>query len=175
MSIAIYRKKADGTTSSAANVAKYGVVEPNLLSAPRSGRVFASRPAVSTITELENGMFVDYTVDTAEGPCVKLGGKYMVFNEEKLYDERLQSHRDFVQKAEDSTDGVIVPRVFGMAAGDVFTTNTVTDGEYAVGDKLSVAAATGLLKVDAAGTFAQVIAETTLPDGVTPAVKVQIL
>lgn len=175
MSVEIYRKKADGRTNSAPDTAKYGVVEPNLLSAPRSGRVFASRPAVSTITELENGMFVDYTVDATEGPCVKLGGKYMVFNEEKLYDERLQSHRDFVQKTEDSTNGKIVPRVFGMAAGDTYTTNTVTNGTYAVGNKLSVDAATGLLKVDAAGTFAQVIKETTLPDGITPAIKVQIL
>lgn len=174
MSITIYRKKADGKTSTAKSIAKYGVVEPNHLSAPRNGQVYAVRPAISSITVLENGMFVDYTVDKTEGPCVKLGGKYMVFNEEKLYDERLQSYRDFVQK-KDSPDEVIVPRVFYMVAGDTYTTNTVTDGTYSVGDTLSVVESTGLLQVDASGTFAQVIKETTLPDGVTPAIQVQIL
>ncbi|MBL1488522.1 hypothetical protein ELC62_29165, partial [Klebsiella pneumoniae] len=52
----------------------------------------------------------------------------LVYNEEKLYDERHQMHKDWAQKVEDSYDGKIYPRVFGLVAGDIFTTNMFADG-----------------------------------------------
>ena len=66
----------------------YGQVEPNHLSAPRDGGVYAQLPAAEDIEVLENGMFVKY--DYANGECNFTGdGAWMlVFNEEKLYDER---------------------------------------------------------------------------------------
>lgn len=169
MSVTIKRSAANGI--SGADAGKYGVVEPNHLSAPRNGHVYAQRPAADGIAVLENGMFVDYNVNGT----VTLNGKYMVFNEEKLYDERLQSHRDFAQKTADSPNGKITPRVFLMETGDIFTTNTVVDGVYEAGNSLAVDAATGLLKVSETDAIAAVVAETTLPDGVTPAIKVQML
>lgn len=152
---------------------KYGVVEPNHISAPRSGKVYAQLPAADGIDVLENGMYVDYAY--ADG-VVKFAAnaKYMVFNEEKLWDERKQSHADYAMKKEDYTEGSMVPRVFLMETGDIYTTNTLADGSYENGDKLDVAA-TGLLTKSESGTFAQVVAETTLPDGITPAVKIQVL
>ena len=38
----------------------YGQVEPNHLSAQRTGQIYAQLPAVGTITELQNGTFVKY-------------------------------------------------------------------------------------------------------------------
>lgn len=154
----------------------FGQVEPNHLSAPRNGQVYAQLPAAEDITVLEQGMFVKY--DYAAGECNFTGeGPWMlVFNEEKLYDERKQMHKDFALRAEDSYNGVMTPRVFALVPGDIYTTNMVAEGEYSVGDKL---------KVDADGILAageapegehsfKVVKETTMPD-MQKAVKIQVI
>ena len=48
----------------------------------------------------------------------------LVYCEEKLYDERFQSHKDFVLKSTDFTDGKIYPRLIRTYVGDIITTNT---------------------------------------------------
>lgn len=153
----------------------YGQVEPNHLSAPRNGQVYAQLPADDAITVLEQGTFVKY--DYAEGKVDFTGeGPWMlVFNEEKLYDERKQMHRDFALKAEDSYDGTIVPRVFVLSAGDIYTTNMLAKGDYAKGDKVAPGA-DGILAAtsETSGLILKVVAETTLPDG-QPAVKLQVI
>ena len=179
MSIAIYRKSADGKTASV-DAGKKGVVEPNHLSAPRNGQVYAQYATESNITELENGMYVKY--DAADGNlnCDSNtdGPWYMVFNEEKLYDERKQSHRDYSMKKDDFTNDKMVPRIFAVQPGDIYTTNTLADvASVAVGAKL-YPNADGLLSttVPAGKTaFAEVIKEYTLPDAITPAVKIRII
>lgn len=63
----------------------YGQVEPNHLSAQRTGQIYAQLPADATIKVLENGQFVKY--DYAKG-LVNLTGKgewMLVFNEVKIY------------------------------------------------------------------------------------------
>ena len=95
----------------------YGQVEPNHLSGIVTGQIYAQLPADTTrtvaangtvtwsgITQLEQGQFAKY--DYAAGKVNFTGdGEFMlVYNEEKLYDERLQSHKDFVYKIEDFTD-----------------------------------------------------------------------
>lgn len=154
----------------------YGQLEPNHLSAPRNGQVYAQLPAAESIEVLEQGMFVKY--DYAAGECNFTGeGPWMlVFNEEKLYDERKQMHKDFALRKEDRYDGVMVPRVFAVVPGDIFTTNMVAEAEYNVGDKLKVGA-TGVLEAGtaAAGEHSfKVVKETTMPD-MQPAVKVQVI
>lgn len=104
----------------------YGQVEPNHLSAPRTGQVYAQLPATG-ITQLENGQFLKYDYANKKAGVGTVGdGKewFLVFNEEKLYDERRQNHRDFVVKASDMADGVIYPRLLKINVGDIFTTNT---------------------------------------------------
>ena len=179
MSIAIYRKSADGKTASVDN-GKKGVVEPNHLSAPRNGQVYAQYVVNDDITELENGMFVKY--DAADGELnmdnATDGPWYMVFNEEKLYDERKQSHRDYSMKTADFTDGKLVPRIFAVQPGDIYTTNTLADAaSYAVGNKL-YPNASGLLSTTVPNgktAFAEIVKEYTLPDGVTNGVKIRII
>lgn len=154
----------------------FGYVEPNHLSAPRNGQVYAQLPAAEDIDVLENGMFVKY--DYAAGECNFDGeGPWMmVFNEEKLYDERHQMHRDYAMQKSDFYDGVMTPRVFAMVPGDIFTTNAVKEAEYNVGDKLKVGA-DGRLEAGAApaGEHSfKVVKETTMPD-LQPGVKIQVI
>ena len=72
----------------------YGQVEPNHLSAQRTGQVYAQLPAAADIDLLENGQFVKY--DYAKG-VVDFKGKgewMLVFNEVKVYRDG-QSDCDF--------------------------------------------------------------------------------
>ena len=75
----------------------YGQVEPNHLSAPRNGQVYAQLPAAANIDLLENGQFVKY--DYSKGVCdfstEKAAGAWMmVFNEVKIYRDR-ETEADF--------------------------------------------------------------------------------
>lgn len=153
----------------------FGIVEPNHLSAPRSGGVYGQLPADDSIEILEQGTFVKYDyaagkVDfTGEGPWM------MVFNEEKLYDERKQMHRDYAMKKSDFYDGVMTPRVFRMYAGDIFTTNNVKADDYDLGDVL-VPGTNGVLEKGAKGQglAVKVAKLTTMPDG-QPGLKLQVI
>lgn len=129
----------------------FGQVEPNHLSAQRTGQIYAQLPAKNDITVLENGQFVKYNY--AEG-VVDYDGKgewMMVFNEVKLYDDAWrESYKDFAMKKDDYTEGSntithngvgplkgqMVPRVIKTNVGDIYTTNCLekpnTDGKSTV-------------------------------------------
>ena len=174
----------------------YAQVEPNHLSGIVTGQILAQLP-VDTVAMgkvIENGRFAKYNY--AKGH-VDLGGEnhdeggewMMIYNEEKLYDERKQSHKDFAMLAENYTDGEIVPRLISTVLGDIFTTNAFgaydpkTGGSEGinlkVGDKVYVNKNTGYLCSDTApesngkdekGPVFQVVKEYTMPDG-QPGVK----
>lgn len=168
----------------------YGQVEPNHLSAPRNGQIYAQLPAASSIEMLENGQFVkynyaagvcDFNTDPSAGPWM------MVFNEVKTYEDRetdadfamiktnynarvyspvgqttsdLRTVVDYTGEAvREGTntpykksietfnypqlmpDGTtMVPRVFYISVGDIWTTNTLMAdaGTLAVGDMLKI-------------------------------------
>ena len=69
-------------------------------------------------------MFVKY--DYAAGKVNLAGdGEWMlVYNEEKLYDERKQSHKDYAMKVGNFTGNEMVPRLIKTNVGDIYTTNT---------------------------------------------------
>lgn len=151
----------------------YGQVEPNHLSAQRNGQIYAQLPADENIELLENGQFVKYDYAAGKVALTGNGAEYMlVYNEEKLYDERKQSHKDFAMKKEDYVGGIMTPRVFKTNIGDIYTTNCIGDGtaeiELEVGDKLIVDATNGYLKKDntaSDGMIWQVAVLYTMPDG----------
>lgn len=154
----------------------YAVVEPNHISAPRDGHVYGQLPAKEGIDVLEQGQYVHYDYAAGNVSFDGEGPIMMVFNEEKLYDERHQMHRDYAMKREDAFDGVITPRVFLMSVGDIYTTNAVAEGSYSVGDELCVGD-DGFLKIGDATMgepCLKVVKETTLPD-MQPAVKLQVI
>ena len=155
----------------------YGVVEPNHLSAPRDGRVYGQLPAADTIKELQNGMFVKYNY--AEGVCSFTGdGPWMlVFNEEKLYDERFQMHKHYHMVPGDFYDGKMYPRVLGIVTGDIFTTNMFAIGTtLSVGNKVAPGedGVLALANDNTKGVVFQVVKEYTMPDG-QPGVKLQCI
>ena len=151
----------------------YGQVEPNHLSAQRTGQIYAQLPAVDSIEVLENGQFVKY--DYASGKVNFDGeGEFMlVLNEVKLYDER-ETYKDFAMKKANYVGGVIVPRVFKTNVGDIYTTNMIDSAiEVEVNTKLAPNA-TGVLTT--AGEDAEMIWKVvkvyTMADG-QAAVKLQ--
>ena len=176
----------------------FGQVEPNHLSGIVTGQIYAQLPAANVegegaaakktpIAQLEQGQFAKY--DYAAGVVHFEGdGEFMlVYNEEKLYDERKQAHKDFVYKATDFTDKFMYPRLIKTNIGDIFTTNTFgeantsadtevsTSVSLSVGDKLYVGDdgfLTTTQATDAIPVF-KVVAETTMPDCVNKGVKIQ--
>ena len=152
----------------------YGQVEPNHLSAQRTGQIYAQLPADSSIDKLENGQFVKY--DYASGKVNFTGeGEYMlVLNEVKLYDER-KTNKDFVMKKEDCVGGIMVPRVFKTNVGDIYTTNMIDpEAEITAGTTKLTPKENGILKV-ATGTedmIWKVVKVYTMADG-QAAVKLQ--
>lgn len=152
----------------------YGQVEPNHLSAQRTGQIYAQLPADSSIDKLENGQFVKY--DYASGKVNFTGeGEYMlVLNEVKLYDER-ETNKDFVMKKEDCVGGVMVPRVFKTNIGDIYTTNMIDpEAEITAGTTKLTPGDKGILEV-ATGTedmIWKVVKVYTMADG-QAAVKLQ--
>ena len=179
----------------------YGQVEPNHLSGIVTGQIYAQLPAhvkkndndsVASITQLEQGQFAKYDYANGEVNFTGDGEFMLVYNEEKLYDERKQNHKDFVFKAEDFTDKQIFPRLIRTYVGDIITTNsievandsdskevtpTTEQGELEVGNYL-VVGNNGFLKRDTHETKPtgemvwKVVKEYTMPDG-QPGVKIQ--
>ena len=93
----------------------YGQVEPNHLSAQRTGQIYAQLPANKDIDVLENGQFVKYDYAAANGGEVNFTGKgewMLVFNEIKLYREH-QMDCEFAMKK-----GDYVARVYSPVAAD---------------------------------------------------------
>lgn len=152
----------------------YGQVEPNHLSAQRTGQIYAQLPADSSIDKLENGQFVKY--DYANGKVNFTGeGEFMlVLNEVKLYDER-KTCKDFVMKKEDYVGKVMVPRVFKTNIGDIFTTNMIDpEAEITAGTTKLTPGENGILTT-ATGTeemIWKVVKVYTMADG-QAAVKLQ--
>lgn len=151
----------------------YGQVEPNHLSAQRTGQIYAQLPAVESIKVLENGQFVKY--DYASGKVNFDGeGEFMlVLNEVKLYDER-ETYKDFAMKVENYVGKVMVPRVFKTNVGDIYTTNMIDSAiEVEVGTKLAPGAE-GILTTagDNAEMIWKVVKVYTMADG-QAAVKLQ--
>ena len=63
----------------------YGQVEPNHLSAQRTGQIYAQLPAAAAINLLENGQFVKYDYAKKEVNFTGVGEWMLVFNEVKTY------------------------------------------------------------------------------------------
>ena len=166
----------------------YGQVEPNHLSGIVTGQIYAQLPVVNGVNKLEQGQFAKYNYALGQVDFSGEGEWMLIYNEEKLYDERKQSHKDFCYKKTDFTDEKMYPRLIKTNVGDIFTTNTFgannssEDASYtgpalATGDYLTVNSSGFLAKATGTGKPAdgmvwQVVKEYTMPDG-QPGVKIQ--
>lgn len=153
----------------------YGQVEPNHLSAQRTGQIYAQLPAAESIDKLENGQFVKYDYASENVNFTAEDGEWMlVLNEVKLYDER-ETYKDFVMKKENYVGKVMVPRVFKTNVGDIYTTNMVDSEIDMVAGTTELAPGTdGVLTTagDGAEMIWKVVKVYTMADG-QAAVKLQ--
>lgn len=122
----------------------YGQVEPNHLSGIVTGQILAQLPVDTETmgTTIENGRFAKY--DYAGGRVTtdeEVKSEWMlIYNEQKLYDERKQSLKDFAMVQKNYTPGrydmkdtslsakgagEIYPRLISTVLGDIFTTNCI--------------------------------------------------
>lgn len=161
----------------------FGQVEPNHLTGIVDGSIYAQLPAAKALGDvLEQGRFAKYDYAAGEVDLVGDGPWLMIYNEEKLYDERRQNHKDFALQKSMFTEGVMTPRLIEINIGDIFTTNTfgantsataeVAGPDLDVKAKVYVDSATGYLSTteNTAGPVFQVAKVYTMPDG-QPGVK----
>jgi hypothetical protein len=159
-----------------------------------TGQIYAQLPAhvkgteegsADSITQLEQGQFAKYDYAAGEVNFTGEGEFMLVYNEEKLYDERKQHHKDFVYKTADFTDAKIYPRLIRTYVGDIMTTNTIAVANtsdsakvgsvsLSVGNYLTISNTGFLTKANAPGDGMawKVVKEYTMPDG-QPGVKIQ--
>ena len=156
----------------------YGQVEPNHLSAQRTGQIYAQLPADNSINVLENGQFVKYNYKDGKVDFTGEGEWMLVYNEVKLYDAPWrESYKDFAMIKDNYTPGSdtithdglgpfkgqMVPRLFKTNIGDIFTTNClekantsgkaeVTLTDLTVGDIVAPTKTNGYLKKSDSGT-----------------------
>ena len=107
----------------------YGQVEPNLLSAQRTGQIYAQLPAVDTIDVLENGQFAKYNYADGVVDFEGEGEWMLVYNEVKVYRD-LQRDCDFAM-----VKGNYEARVYSPITGKV------SDNEASINWTSAVAAA----------------------------------
>lgn len=158
------------------SIVGYGQVEPNHLSAQKTGEILAQLPFYSaTATDvLENGMFAKY--DAANSKVQLSGnGEWMLhFSEVKVYGER-ETDANFAIKVGE------YPRLFKTNVGDIFTTNVYdlnSQGDAGAGDLFIISSGvltkqastatigTGAETDIAVGTIVfEAVKVTTLPDG----------
>ena len=160
----------------------FGQVEPNHLSAQRTGQIYAQLPVAKSISVLENGMFAKYDYAANEVNFTGEGEWMLVLNEVKLYDD---AHRyytkdsgfyaGYAMETKSFVDGIMVPRLFKTSVGDIFTTNTIG----AIGATVAVEVGTKLTPVNGYLTVAEdgdmlweVVKVYTMPDG-QEGVKIQ--
>ena len=156
----------------------FGQVEPNHLSAQRTGQIYAQLPADNSINVLENGQFVKYNYKDGKVDFTGEGEWMLVYNEVKLYDAPWrESYKDFAMIKDNYTPGSdtithdglgpfkgqMVPRLFKTNIGDIFTTNClekantsgkaeVTLTDLTVGDVVAPTKTNGYLKKSDSGT-----------------------
>ena len=98
----------------------YGQVEPNQLSAQKTGQIYASLPLASDVDILQNGEFMYYDYKSGTVTADGEGEPMLVFNEVKLYEPFWQtSYKDFAM----------------IRVGDNYVTSRLATADYGDGAK----------------------------------------
>ena len=103
----------------------YGQVEPNQLSAQKTGQIYASLPLASNVDILQNGEFMYYDYKSGTVTANGVGEPMLVFNEVKLYEPFWQtSYKDFAMIR--VGDNYVTSRLATAGYGDGAETKGVT-------------------------------------------------
>lgn len=128
----------------------YGQVEPNQLSAQKTGQIYASLPLDKEVNVLQNGefMYYDYangtvnagkTADPTTGTVDTMGEPMLVFNEIKLYEPFWRtSYKDFamIRVGDNYVTSKLATAGYGdgaLTVGDVPTTTNPPSAVDSVG------------------------------------------
>ena len=115
----------------------YGQVEPNQLSAQKTGQIYASLPLASNVDVLQNGEFMYYDYKSGTVTADGVGEPMLVFNEIKLYEPFWQtSYKDFAMIR--VGDNYVTSRLATEAYGDGSKTKGVasTHSEWQAGYRM---------------------------------------
>ena len=105
----------------------YGQVEPNQLSAQKTGQIYASLPLASNVDVLQNGEFMYYDYKSGTVTADGVGEPMLVFNEIKLYEPFWQtSYKDFAM----------------IRVGDNYVTSRLATEDYGDGSETKGVAST---------------------------------
>ena len=112
----------------------FGQVEPNHLSAQRTGEIYAQLPVAADIDILENGQFVKYDYANGVVNFTGIGEWMLVFNEVKVYRDH-ETDQDFAMIRRDYNGRVYSPVGVGaqasvMGVGQAFGPNGVRINGY---------------------------------------------
>ncbi len=112
----------------------FGQVEPNHLSAQRTGEIYAQLPVAADIDILENGQFVKYDYANGVVNFSGIGEWMLVFNEVKVYRDH-ETDQDFAMIRRDYNGRVYSPvgvgaQATGMGVGQAFGPNGVRINGY---------------------------------------------
>ena len=119
----------------------YGQVEPNQLSAQKTGQIYASLPLDTAVDVLQNGEFMYYDYQTGKVSATDSTGvaePMLVFNEIKLYEPFWRtSYKDFAMIRVNHTD----PTTGTVTKGEKYVTSDLATQRYGDGaDNVGVAA-----------------------------------
>ena len=119
----------------------YGQVEPNQLSAQKTGQIYASLPLDTAVDVLQNGEFMYYDYQTGKVSATDSTGvaePMLVFNEIKLYEPFWRtSYKDFAMIRVNHTD----PTTGTVTKGENYVTSDLATQRYGDGaDNVGVAA-----------------------------------
>ena len=117
----------------------YGQVEPNQLSAQKTGQIYASLRLDEEVNVLQNGefMYYDYANGTVnagkeagEGTVATMGEPYLVFNEIKLYEPFWRtSYKDFAMIRVNNVN----PTTGATTPGENYVTSALATAGYGDG------------------------------------------
>lgn len=117
----------------------YGQVEPNQLSAQKTGQIFASLRLDEEVNVLQNGefMYYDYANGTVnagkaagKGTVATMGEPYLVFNEIKLYEPFWRtSYKDFAMIRVNNVN----PTTGAVTPGENYVTSALATAGYGDG------------------------------------------
>lgn len=149
----------------------YGQVEPNHLSAQRTGQIYAQLPMADTVSILENGQFAKYNYADGVVDFAGEGEWMLVYNAVKIYEDK-ETEADYAMKAVTGGTGPVigvstdvVPRLFKTNIGDIFTTNTINEETLTAGNVLYVGTDGYLAKAENGTMKWEVVKVYTMPDG----------
>lgn len=116
----------------------YGQVEPNQLSAQKTGQIYASLPLDSAVNVLQNGEFMYYDYATGKvtaDDSTGIAEPMLVFNEIKLYEDFWRtSYKDFAMIR--VGDNYVTSKLATAGYGDGATTHGVVPTAKYDGDEV---------------------------------------